>query len=239
MAAVLRSKNTTRSSITELKYLLEIGTEMPIISLVENRISSTKTLYFLDTKNLDFFKNGIILRTRLHNSNADTVIKLRQGLRTQSILDLLNSEKMELEIDRTAGENISSAKMRNKLKLSKASKFIIKENAKKLFNKPQRSLLKNIFKGLPKNTFKKILFWGPIYSQSWQISLENFDSQVTIESWQLPSGVTRYEISIRVKSDLAASYDLELLTILKSLGPLEFEKSTKTEWALKSLSGQF
>lgn len=200
--------------------------------------ADVRLLYFYDTPDLDLFKAGVVLRTRLVKGEADdSTVKFRPVEPTSVPSDWRRLKGFKLEADWVGDRVVSSASLTVLQKRGEIDEVAKGERAiGKLFSADQERFLTEFYK-VPVG-FGKLRVMGPIRVLRWKPKHESFPHELTLEEWRLPSGDDLVEVSIKASPSEALQARKAFETHLRGMGlDPEGAQETKTRTALEYFAG--
>lgn len=195
-----------------------------------------RKIYFIDTKNLDLYKQDILLRLRVgDDENSDVTVKQRPADDEIDWSEYEEEDGFKCEADITKNKNVTSCSLSEDVDDIDAEGIVSEdEEIKSAFSKTQKNLLEILEVDLD---WDKVKVLGPITSTSWKIKFEG--QKISVEMWKLKSGETFLEISAKGDLSEVSSLKKSLKNLSKDL-LLKEESSaiSKTEFALKKLTSR-
>jgi hypothetical protein len=199
-------------------------------SLEERRI------HFLDTHDLLFFEQDLILRVRLAmaGNEGDATLKVRgDGAPAIAARFPATATGAKFEGDKTAGRDETPAFSITTKPSAEVLEGILQhgESVEGLLDAPGRTLFHEL--GAAAVPPASILRLGPIRSRTWKLKPEGFSSKITAELWDV-AGTSLFELSDKVPPSGAAQLEAQLVALAASLGLRQLATS-KTRFALEAL----
>jgi hypothetical protein len=195
-----------------------------------------REIHFLDTKDLELFDRGLILRIRLdrENEEGDITLKVRgDGAEAAAARFLSNTAGAKFEGDKTVGrDQILSFSVTSKHKLAALESVLAPgKSVEPLLEPNATTLLREL--GGPAADPAGLLRLGPIRARTWKLKPATVSGKVTAELWEL-AGTSLFELSEKVKPADVPGLEKELLDLIKSLGFRQLPTS-KARFALDVL----
>jgi hypothetical protein len=188
----------------------------------------------LDTKELDLFESGIVLRARLVRDGADdSTVKLRPVVPAELEPHWKELDSFEVELDAVGDDAICSAKLSVDQNRGEIRNVASGEREKqKLFSGTQEQL---IAEHAPAEiAWEELAVLGPVEVRKWEVQPEGFDYEVTIEEWVLPDDSDLVELSVKADPADAAKASAAFKELLRARGiDTEGDAQTKTRAALR------
>lgn len=193
-----------------------------------------RRIYFLDTPDLDLYRQGVIVRFRDRSRRRDdAVVKLRPVVPGRVPGWLRDADRFRMEIDALPGHSVCSGALKKRLGRGEVSRAVAAGRPlTKLLSARQRRLL---FLYAPSVAFADLTVFGPIDVRCQNVKLRGFSRGLTAERWRYPDGSDLLELSTRCPLDEAAVVAGRVSTALRAYGvvPADLQR-TKTEIALSS-----
>ena len=170
--------------------------------------SERREIYFFDTKELDLFESGIVLRGRLvHGGTDDSTVKLRPVVPAELSSDWKKLDGFEVELDAVGDDAICSANLTVDQDRGEIRNVASGEREKqKLFSGVQEKLIDE--HAPAEIVWEDLAVLGPVEVRKWEVQPEDFDYEVTIEEWVLPDDSDLVELSVKVDpADAAKAND--------------------------------
>src|SRR6478609_2287616 len=193
-----------------------------------------RRIYFFDTRELDLFDKGVVLRARLNkNDTDDSTVKLRPVVPAELADDWKSTKGFEVEID-AVGENMVCS---GKLTVDQDGGEIAdvaegKRPVSKLFSREQERLIAEY--GPMGIELDSLAVLGPVDVSRWKVKPEALDWEVTIERWALPDKSDLIELSIKADPNVAGDASTAFLGFLQEKGlDVAGDQQTKTKAALR------
>lgn len=196
-------------------------------------------VYFFDTRRLDLYKAGVILRARrIRGSRCDTVVKLRPidpGSIDKARRELTN---FKIEVDAVPGGFVCSGSLKGRCKAAEVLD-VANGDAKvsSLFSKEERSFYKE--HAPTKIKMDSLVTLGPTFILRTRTKPKKLARRLTVELWLFPDGSRNLELSMKAKPKEAFAAAEELRTFLEARGvEIVGGQQTKTAAAMKFFAAQ-
>jgi hypothetical protein len=190
-----------------------------------------RRIYFLDTPDLDLYRQGVIVRFRDRGRRRDdAVVKLRPVVPGRVPGWLRDADRFRMEIDALPGHAVCSGALKKRLGRREVSRALGSgRSLTKLLSPRQRRLLPNSV------SLGDLTLFGPIHVRCQNVKLRGFDGGLTAERWRYPDGSDLIELSTRCPSNEATTVAARMSTALRAYGvvPADLQRM-KTEVALTS-----
>jgi hypothetical protein len=201
---------------------------------LERDDAERRRIYFYDTRSLDLYAGGIVLRAReMDGDECDSTVKIRPVEPTRIANKWRKKSGFKLEADAVGETVIRSASFT----VSQNSKEIdeVASGARpiaKLFSAEQEEFLQELAPTLV--DFTELVPLGPIAALRWKFRNEGIPYELCVEEWRLPDGRDLLELSIKAKRPEAAAAQAAFEGFLAELGiEAETGQQAKTRTALQ------
>jgi hypothetical protein len=188
-----------------------------------------RRIYFLDTPDLDLYRQDVIIRfrDRAHRRD-DAVVKLRPVVPGRVPGWLRDADRFRMEIDALPGNAVCSGALKKRLHRGEVSRAVrAGRPLTKLLSAQQRKMLP------PSVDFADLIVYGPIDVRCQNVKLRGFKRGLTAERWRYPDGSDLVELSTRCPFDEADAVAARVSTALRAYGVVPADlQVTKTEMAL-------
>jgi hypothetical protein len=192
---------------------------------------------FYDTRALDLFKSGLVLRTRkVQDGKDDSTVKLRPIDATKVAPSWFSISGFKCEEDWNGASSVTACSLsdgRDKGEIDDVAAG--KRSLKKLYNSDQERFVSTYATRAP--DYARLAVLGP--ADAWVQSVKPADYAETIDSerWELPDGTAILELSIRVPLASAAAAQRAFITYLEAAGlDTSRREDGKTRLALEYFS---
>ncbi|AGZ45074.1 hypothetical protein [Actinoplanes friuliensis] len=189
-----------------------------------------RRVYFLDTPDLDLYRNGVIIRFRdRRNQRDDAVIKLRPVEPRRVPGWLRTADRFQVEIDALPDHAVCSGTLKRRLGRNDISRTLAA-------GRPLTGLLsarqhKLLTRYAP--TTDGLIVYGPIDVRCHSIKLRGLSRDLTAERWRYPDGSDLLELSTRCPIGKATTVAARMSAALRAYGVTPADQQrTKTELAL-------
>jgi hypothetical protein len=190
-----------------------------------------RRIYFLDTPDLDLYRQDVIVRfrDRAHRRD-DAVVKLRPVVPGRVPGWLRDADRFRMEIDALPGNAVCSGALKKRLRRGEVSRAIrAGRPLAKLLSAQQRKLLPASV------SLADLVVYGPIDVRCQNVKLRGLNRGLTAERWRYPDGSDLVELSTRCPFDEADAVADRVSTALRAYGVVPADlQVTKTEMALSS-----
>jgi hypothetical protein len=193
-----------------------------------------RRVFFYDTKRLELFDGGVVLRARVkRDDDDDSTVKLRPVDPAAIDGRWKAMDGFEIELDLVGDKPTCSAKLDETQKPGEIDEVADGDrDLRKLFSEDQEDLIR-AFK--PEHvSWDELKVLGPVEVQKWEWAPPGFAHAVTIEEWVLPDESDFTELSIKVDREQAVEAGKAFRDMLvdRGLDP-DGDQETKTRWALE------
>jgi hypothetical protein len=193
-----------------------------------------RRVFFFDTRQLELFDGGVVLRARVTRDAADdSTVKLRPIVPADIDRRWKETDGFEIELDVVGDEPVCSAKLDATQDRSEIDRVADEQRPiRKLFSDDQERLIREY---KPKGvSWDGLEVLGPVDVRKWEWEPPGFPHQVTIEEWVLPDESDFIEVCIKVRPDEAieAGKAFRDLLVDRELDP-GGDQQAKTRWALE------
>ena len=163
--------------------------------------AEVRVIYFYDTRKLDLFNAGVVLRTRLvKGDDDDATVKIRPVDPAKVADGWKKMKGFKVEADRTGTKVVCSASLTEIRKRDDIDQVADgKKTIDVLFSEKQQQFVGELSTKPIK--FEQLKTLGPIRVLRWKSVHEGFPYELTSEEWRLPDGEDLLEVSIKVKPD--------------------------------------
>jgi hypothetical protein len=193
-----------------------------------------RRVFFFDTRTLDLFDGGVVLRARVtRDDDDDSTVKLRPVVPADIDRRWKETDGFEIEIDVVGDEPVCSAKLEATQDRGEIDEVAEEQRSiNKLFSEDQERL---IHEYKPKGvSWDGLHVLGPVDVRKWEWEPMGFPHEVTIEEWVLPDESDFIELSIKVGPDEAIEAATAFRDLLVDRGlNAGGDQQAKTRWALE------
>ena len=219
----------------EIKITAHNDDEAKVLEILQQTADDpqSRTVYFFDTPNLALFDSGLVLRVRkIDGDDDDSTVKLRPVDPAGMSKDWLETEGLEVEMDRVGEKEVISAKLSAVQKRGEIDRAVSGERElHKLFNADQERLIAEFGPG--QVTWEDLTVMGPIAVTKWKAPWPERDDEITVERWQLSDGTDLIEMSIKAEPTDATAMAEAFIALLRGLGlNVDGDQQTKTKGAM-------
>ena len=201
---------------------------------LDKRNAERRWLTFYDTRTLDLYASGVILRTRkTQDGKDDSTVKLRpiDPLKIASSWFAMSGFKCEEDWSGLANVpacSFSDAQDKGEIDDVAAGRRAID----KLYNSDQERFVATYAKHPP--DYAHLLALGPTDAWVWSLRPADFSEKLTCERWELPDGTAILELSIRVPLPQAPAAQHAFVAYLAGKGiDTSSREDSKTRAALQ------
>ncbi|GAA2606116.1 hypothetical protein [Paractinoplanes durhamensis] len=195
----------------------------------------SRRIYFLDTPDLELYRNDVIIRFRDRaDQRDDAVVKLRPVVPGRMPGWLRNAEQFHVEIDALPSHAVCSGALKKRLGRRDVSRAVAAGRPLiTLLSTQQRRMLTKY--APPSVRPKDLTVFGPIHVHRRNFKLRGLKQGLTAERWRYPDGTYLLELSTRCPVDEAGAVAARVSRALRSHGvaPADLQR-TKTEMALQA-----
>jgi hypothetical protein len=198
---------------------------------IDHDLGPARRVYFLDTPDLDLYRQDVIVRFRDRACRRDdAVVKLRPVVPGRVPGWLRDADRFRMEIDALPGRSVCSGALKKRLRRGEVSRAVrAGRPLTKLLSPRQRKMLPASVK------LADLVVYGPIDVRCQNVKLRGFGRGLTAERWRYPDGSDLVELSTRCPSDEAAAVAARISAALRAYGVVPADlQVTKTEMALSS-----
>jgi hypothetical protein len=193
-----------------------------------------RRVFFFDTRKLDLFDGGVVLRARVtRDADDDSTVKLRPVVPADIVQRWKETDGFELEVDVVGDKPVCSAKLETTQDRAEIDEVADEQRPiRKLFSEDQERLIREY---KPKGVaWDGLDVLGPVDVRKWEWDPKGFPHDVTIEEWVLPDKSDFIELSIKVDPDeaIGAATSFRDLLVARELDP-DGDQQAKTRWALE------
>jgi hypothetical protein len=200
--------------------------------------ASIRQVFFFDTRDLELFDQGLILRARRNQvGEHDTVVKIRPVVPSEIDAVWRRHPGHKIELDIMQGKEVCSASLKLPVPPTRISKTVTGERPiEKLFSKEQRAFLAQRDVPIP---WDRIVTLGPVNVLKLKQAMPDFGHKVVAELWRYPDGTEMFELSMKCDPAETVQARHDARQYLTGLG-LDFEPDggTKTRSALSFFAAQ-
>ena len=198
-----------------------------------------RDVYFYDTRALDLFAHGIVLRARkVHDGADDSTIKFRPLARTDVDRAWFDESGFKCETDiagTTAVDSCSLTVPQDRGEIDDVAAG--RRRVDQLFSSAQEDFART-FASAP-IAWSSLRALGPIDERVWQRESRSLRAPLTVERWTLPDGHVLLELSIRVPRSGLEPARVRFDAYLHSLAiDTSVRQETKTRVALEYFASQ-
>jgi hypothetical protein len=196
-----------------------------------------RQVYFFDTPDLSFDRQGIVLRARrIQGTDGDSIVKLRPVVPGELPKALRSTPGLTLEVDALPGEFACSATLKRRVGNDDIQKVTAGHHPlSRLFSKAQRALVSGHLRGGPALDDVSVL--GPILVLKLRFAPAGFERRLTAELWLYPDNSRVLELSTKCPPGEAFAAAAETRVFLSQRGvDLSGEQQAKTRKALEFFS---
>lgn len=194
-----------------------------------------RRVYFFDTRTLELFDGGVVLRARVtRDEDDDSTVKLRPVVPAE--IDRRwkrETDGFEIELDVVGDLPVCSAKLGATQDRGEIDRVADRQRPiRKLFSEDQERLIREY---KPTGvSWDDIEVLGPVDVRKWDWDPPRYPHAVTIEEWVLPDESDFIELSIKVRPEAAieAGEEFRELLVDRGLDPAG-DQQAKTRWALE------
>jgi hypothetical protein len=207
-----------RVDTVEFKFTAVPADEARVRELLSAHPSTTRDVFFYDTKSLAVNGRGVVLRER----GDESTVKLRPAGPEVAYAAQAKLKKVKVEFDVVADAWVLAAKRNHTI------------DDGKTFSDEQQELIDGFTPGVP--PLKSLEKLGPIHTIAWEID-GLLDSGFTLdaEEWFV-NHLNFVELSVKADRDKAEAAQKAFRTFLTALvHDVDGERSRKTERVLKTL----
>jgi hypothetical protein len=222
----------------EIKMMLEEVDDGPTILGVDPQGFEARSVTFYDTKDLDLYASGVVLRSRTAvGAEDDTTAKIRPLKETNVARGYVGKDGFKCEYDKNVGKNAVSScslkKEKEAYRIERVARGV--DTPDEIFSSAQIAFVE-AHAAVPNWSEVKPL--GPIPAQVWKVETRALPAgDITLERWNVPGGERSLEISIKVKGRDARDAESSLKAWVTSLGlHASSAQDTKTKAALTALT---
>lgn len=173
-------------SKVELQWVLCEASAEKLFSKLRMQTPDVKdrNVFYLETRNLDLFGYGSIIRTRISKGTAKTAVKIKNFKEQDIPWEFLKQDEFKCELDAYPGHegigcSVFYSPTDNDTFISKRQKEFIEMQTQ--FNK-----------------WNDLTQWGPVQSQEWQWQEPSLRLDLTVEQINSGSIYQSIELSVRV-----------------------------------------
>ncbi len=193
-----------------------------------------RAVTFYDTRALDLFNNGIVLRSRrVTDGPDDSTVKLRPMDRASVDASWLRRSGFKCETDLVGTRSVDSCSYtvgqdRGEIDEVAAGRRDIDQ----LYSREQEGYVAQY--GRRRFVWSDLSVLGPVRALVWRVRGRAFRSDITAELWTLPDGRRLLELSTRVPRAASVATARDFAVYLRALGvdPSDAQE-TKTRVALE------
>ncbi|OFZ84268.1 MAG: hypothetical protein A2603_15135 [Bdellovibrionales bacterium RIFOXYD1_FULL_55_31] len=200
-----------------------------------DRRGETRDVSYFDTRNLELYSNGLVLRLRVTKKKTQFTVKI-QGLTQDWVSDaFLALPGFKCERDRYGGRISESCSLNSSPSAEDVAAALNEARVERLFSREQIEFVQQYYRVPLDLSSVKVL--GPVPSQYWKFDANHFDDVLTLEHWTVGPDFEIVELSTRADAqDADRVYDeLRAYALEKDLRICQ-EQSSKTRSTLEYLA---
>ena len=223
---------------TELKRMVrtdQIATAREAFGL-DDSTAKHFAVCFYDTRALELFKSGLILRSRHGDGDDDVTVKVRPLAPSAVAASWFAEDGFKCEEDRSGHSAAASCSLtvsRSKHAIEDVEHGTV--SVASLFSEEQSRFVSDYARVKPDWT--SLLVLGPLEAMSWDIELQGVEPEVSAEMWTLPGGQQMLEVSTKVPQSEADATAAALDAALAARGlDTSGLQETKTRAALEAFA---
>jgi hypothetical protein len=174
--------------------------------------------YFFDTRELELFDAGVVLRARVTRNGADdSTVKLRPVVPAAIDPRWSETDGFEIELDVVGDKPVCSAKLGAEQRRDEIDEVAAgRRPLGKLFSVDQERLFGDF---APHGIgLHELSVLGPVDVRKWELAPARFPHEVTVEEWVLPDQSDLIEVSIKVPTVAAAGAGKAFRALLAERG---------------------
>jgi hypothetical protein len=182
------------------------------------RATGTREVYFLDTPDLDLFRQGLVARARTASGGVgDSVVKLRRSHPTRLPRDLRRFRNLSVELDALPSRSLWTTAVRHRLRPSAVRAAVHgRQPLRTLISADQRRFLR-VLAGT-RTTLRDLRVHGPAVVTRTVGSFPGSSRRLELQSWTGPDGLRLYEVSAKCSPSRAARTATEIRRLLTARG---------------------
>lgn len=197
-----------------------------------------RTIYFFDTRALELFRGGTVLRGRGKDGGEDdSTAKLRPMDPDRVDRRWFELDGFKCETDRAGDRSVESCSLtraQRKGELGEAEAG--RRPVRKLFSREQERFLETYASA--RVPWERLEVLGPVEARVWELRDARFQGKLVLEAWRLPGGPEFLELSTRSDPGEAEAVQARLIRWVQSRGlALDPAQEGKTRAVLEYLAG--
>ncbi len=196
---------------------------------VDFRGAARRKVYYLDTKDLQLKRRGVVARIRsVENRPDDSVVKLRPFVTDGLPARLRRSKHFGVEVDAMPGQFVCTGAMSRRLGKNDVQKAVARRRRlPTLFSSEQRALLPGRIR------IKDLSLFGPVDVRRAKLRPRGTGLRLAVERWTYPDGSSILELSTRCAARAAVPVAAQLASVLRAYEiDLSGTQLTKTQATL-------
>lgn len=201
---------------------------------LERKTGEARSIFFFDTRELQLFAKGVVLRARkVAGGQDDSTVKIRPVDPASIAAKWRGLPGFKIEADGVGQRMIRSGSLSVAQGREEIEQVARGERAmEKLFSADQEAFLAQM--SPIRVDFRALAVLGPIDARRWKRKDAGLPYEITAEQWRLPDGRDLLELSIKAASAQAAAAAAAFTGFLTELGlKPSGGQQTKTRTALE------
>ena len=239
---IRRPEKCASEEIKDVEIKVTIRENQELLAARALNLSEAKTqrrkIYFFDTPSLALFEAGVILRARIKQDDPDdSTVKIRPIDPSRIAQAWKDMDNFKLEADWVGERKVCSGSLDARQKSGEIEEVAAgRRELRKLFSAEQEQFLAAYTD--TRIDFDSLVVLGPVETLRWENRYNDFDHEVCIEEWRLPTtGTDLIEVSVKVPTRDAGQVQEDFRNWLTSRKlNSEGEQETKTRVALTELA---